>query len=258
MHLFFLIFLSIVLSHFSYGGDDCRDSVAQLLDQSENEIREIESNLKSSQSEDRLKGLQALRELKPDGDHIGLEILSFIQDSNPEVRLEAVRVFEQQDAVDAQTINALSSQLLREKDPHIYGVILHVLSAIHLQFVNEILHTGERITKYLYALNFSIEKASHLVEKLGYTPAQWLKITQRAVDMKSNKPAVIEELALEIYNEISSAENDLRIVINTLPFKSSLDFFKFIASYKKISGKKIELSEQTIFIIKMMYLPLNQ
>ena len=224
MHLFFLI-LSLLLPKYTYGGDDCQDFISELVDQSVDFVKEIKNNLSSNRFEDRLTGLYELRDLKPDGEYIYLEILPLIQDSYPEVRVEAVRILEEQDSIYMQTISALHLQLQRENDPYVYKVIDEVLNTIYDQLLRKIQRMRERFEEPLRALNFNIEKADHLVGKLGFTSYQWLEITQRSLAKQPERRTTIEELALEIYNEISSAESRLKAIINTLPFKSSLEFF---------------------------------
>lgn len=255
MKIFLLltICLPILFPTYVYSSDSCESVLSVLISESTSMVAEVRRGLKSSAYTDRLRALNIIKDVNPDGLSFYREILPLIQDPHPQVRTMAARVFQQHDSVDMDILYALYWQLEKEDDPDVAIVLDEAIDTIHNRHSEQLTHMGERVQRHVSALYLSIEKADQLVKKLGLTSLQWLEVTQTARTKKPDQHTITEELAIEIYNEISSVENDLERVLRTLPFTNSVDFFKFIAHYQKVTGAKIKMSEQTYLIIKHMY-----
>ena len=84
------------------------------------------------------------------------------------------------------------------------------------------------------------------MRKLGIDGMDWLEMTQKARTTRVATHTIMEELALEIYDEISAVEDDFRDMIRTLPFKDSSEFFKFFVHYQKWTGHKVDMAYSNI------------
>lgn len=248
------ICLSILFTQFVYSSDDCENAISVLVNSSENLVENIGENLRSPYFTKRLQGLRSLGKINPDGIHIYLKIIPFLEDPHPMVRVEAVKVLEQQDSIHIDIIYSLQRQSLREKDSHVAQTLNRALTVIHRRHLEQMTIMGQKIQKHVGLLNFSIKKADHLVRKLGIDFMDWLELTQSARTKKPEKHTIMDELSLEIYSEISVIEDDFRGMIRTLPFTGSSEFFKFFVHYQKWTGHKVEMHSQTYLIIKMIYL----
>ena len=255
MKLFLLIFacLSIFPKYVYSSNGDCEGAIGTLVSESTNLVENIRENLRSHYFTKRLQGVRALKDINPDGIHIYLEILPLLEDPHPIVRMEVVKVLEQQDSIHIDIIYALQQKLQREKDSYVAQTIETALMTIHRRHLERMTRMGQKIQKHLRILNFSIKKADHLMRKLGIDGMDWLEITQKARTTKVETHTIMEELALEIYDEISAVENDFRDMIRTLPFKDSSEFFKFFVHYQKWTDHKVDMHTQTYLIIKMIY-----
>ena len=254
MKLFFLIFACLsIFPKYAYSIDECESILSALVSESTDLITKVRKNLKSHEYINRLKALSIIRDINPDGHDIYVEILPLIQDPNPQVRMMAARVFQQQDSVYIDVLFALHRQLMREDNSDVSKVLDEAIDTIHSRHWEQIHHMGKRVREALHDLNFSIQKADDLVGKLKFTPLEWLEITNRALASKPESHTPYEQLALEIYNETVTAEDNFKNVIRILPFRNSLDFVSFLAHYKKLTGDKITMQKQTYLIIKQMY-----
>lgn len=247
------ICLSILLTQFVYSSNDCENSLSELVSDSVNLVENIKENLRSSYFTKRLQGLRVLRDINPDGIRIYLEIIPFLEDPHPMVRMEVAKVLEQQESIHIDIIYALHRQLQREKDSSVAQAIDMALITIHRRHLKQMTRMEQKIQKHLRLLDFSIKKADHLVKKLGIDYMDWLEITQQARTKEPETHTIMEELALEIYDEISSVENEFREMIRTLPFRDSSEFFKFFVHYQRWTGHKFDMHDQTYLIIKMIY-----
>ncbi len=257
MKLFFLIFAcSFILSKYAYG-DDCQNTLSRLVNESEIMITDVGKNLRSSRFQDRLKGLRAIKEINPDGDHIYLEILPLIQDPHPQVQIETAKVLQQsefQGSVYLKIIYLLYFQLQRERDVDVSDAINEAVDALNLKYSRQVHRIGEKIKKHIQKLNFSVEKAEHIIDKLNIQPEQWLKITKKALITDPEDQTITEQMSLEIFKEITAVEDDFKDMIRTLPFKNSLEFFHFTLQYHKFTGGELRMRKQAFLIIKSMYL----
>lgn len=254
MHLFFLIFFSIVFPQFSYSSSGgCQEIISRMIDESVALVGQVGRDINSSQSQDRLQGLKTIRELQLDVEPIYLEVLSLVQDPDPEVRVEAVRFLEQYDFVNIQAVYTMQSQLQKEDDSYVYRIIEEAVDDVYMKLWERALSIGSKMEKYLLALTFVTEKAIHLIKKMGFTENQWLEILRRALSKGPERRTIMEELAVEIQNEYSSFEDDFRVFINSLHFESSREFFIFLANYKKFTGKDIKINKQTVMAVVRIY-----
>jgi len=251
--LLLIVCLPILIPKYVYSSDSCQSVLSVLISEGVNMFAEVKKGLKSSAYTDRLKALNIIKNVNPDGLSFYAEVLPLIKDPHPQLRMMVAKVFQQHDSVDANILYALYWQLDREDNPGVAAALHEAVDTIHKRHWEQFTRMGERVRRHIYALYLNIEKVDHLVKKLGFTPLQWMEITQIARNKKPDQHTVTEELAIEIYNEISATENDLKRVIRTLPFTNSFDFFKFIAQYQQVTGIKVKVNAQTYLIIKQMY-----
>ncbi|MDE0151983.1 MAG: hypothetical protein OXK80_05780 [Bdellovibrionales bacterium] len=249
---FVLVCLSI-FPKYVYSSDGCENVLSALVNSSENLVKNIKENLSSPYFTKRLQGLRSLKEINPDGMHTYLEIIPLLEDSHPLVRMETAKVLEQQDSIHVDTIYALHRQLQREKDSQVAQTIDSALTTIHRRHLEQVTVIGNKIRNHLRLLNFSIQRADHLVRKLRIGYMDWVEITQNARITEPETHEIMDELALEIYLEISAIEDDFRDMIRTLPFKNSSEFLKFFVHYQRWTDQNIEIHPQTLLIIKMIY-----
>ena len=258
MKLFFLIFvLSSIFPKYVYSSKgDCEGAIATLISESANLITDVRNNLRSSNFQNRLQGLEQIKDIDPDGENIiYLEITPLIRDPHPAVRIAAVQVLQRQDfqgVAYLKIMYLLHLQLQREQNDDVSKAVDKAIDTMQMRYSEQMSHIGEKIKKHIHALNFSVGKAEHLVAQLGLKE-QWSEITERALKTKPEEQTIMEQVALEIYKEVMMIENDFKDMIRTLPFETSDEFFRFARYYHAMTGNPLIVRRQTAMIIKKVY-----
>ena len=254
MKLLLAVFcLLLSFTQYVYSSDDCQVVLSSLVSESIDLMSEVKENLKSDDYAIRLKGLKTLKDINPDGVSIYEEILPFIQDSHPQVRLAAVQVIQQQQDFSMNAVYSLHVQLGREKDSFVLKAIDKALDVLHKRHVYQIHQVGETIKTHIRALNFSIERAQDSLRLFQLTGEQWVKIKQRALQKQAADRTVMEELAVEVHKDISSKEDSFKDMVRSLPFKTSADFFGYAQVHYVLTGQELKMQKQTLLIIKHIY-----
>ena len=252
MKIFFWIFVQILLVSFvqnAYSSDDCQEVLSSLIERSTEWASEINSNLKSSDYRNRLEGLKQLNSIDTNVE----SVLPFIQDPHPQVRMMVIQFIQQQEKLNMNAVYVLHRRLEQEKHFSVRRVIDKTLDTIYTKHLGEMYKVWKMMDESVRTLDFSIEKAQDLVRQLDFTEDQWLEITQKALKLKDEDRTEIEKLAIEVYKDVVSAENDFKKMIQSLPFETSIEFFKYIMVYRSIIGVKLEIRKKTLLIIKKIY-----
>lgn len=251
-----LIFVCLLLSftQYAYGSDNCQGVLSLLVNESIDLMSEVRDHLKSSDYAVRLKGFNALKDINPDGVNIYEEILPFIQDPHPQVRLSAVQVIQQQQDFSMDVIYSLHLQLEREKNPLVSKAIDTALNVLHKRHFDQVYQIGESIKTHIRTLDFSIGKAQELINFFGFTNEQWMKSTQRALQKKDEDRTPIEKLTVEVNKDILSKEESFKKMIHSLPFKTSSEFFRYAQLHYVMTGQELKIQRQTLMIIKQIFI----